>query len=312
MITGKKILLTGLTGQVGGAFADALAPHNELWGFARFSAPGSREKHEARGVRTVVGDLAKGDFGDLPRVFDCVIHSAANTRPGTAEVGMAQNAEGSGLLMAHCRDSGAFIHVSTCGVYTDHAEPTRKKTETDDVGGATPHAPNYGPTKTAAEGVARTLCRLFDLPTTIARINCAYGGAYDDGGLPGSLTKAILERRPFRLPRSRRIHMSPIHEDDMVGHLGPLMAAASVPAFVVNWGGYDGVPVEDMARYIGELVGLEPIFEWDDASALPNTIVDTARGESIGMTWNVRWRDGVRRMIQARHPEIGLREPGAA
>jgi nucleoside-diphosphate-sugar epimerase len=306
MITGKKILLTGLTGQVGGAFAEALAPHNEVWGFARYSKPGSREDWEAKKVKTVVGDFANGEFADLPGEFDCVIHLAANTKPGTSEVGMLQNAEGTGLLMHHCRKAKAFVHVSTCGVYTDHVEPTRKKTETDDVGGATPHAPNYGPTKTAAEGVARTLCRLYNLPTTIARINCAYGGPYDDGGLPGGLLSAILERRPFRLPKSRKIHMSPIHEDDMLQHLGPLMNAAAVPAFVVNWGGYDGVLVEDMARYIGALVGLEPIFDFDDASSLPNTIVDTARGESIGMKWEVRWREGLRRMIQARHPELKL------
>ncbi len=308
MLSGHKILLTGLTGHVGGAFAKALAPNNELWGFARYSEPGSREKWESAGIKTVAGDFTTGEFTDLPGDFDCVIHMAANTFPGTAEVGMVQNVEGTGLLMHHCRNSKAFLHVSTCGVYTDHVDPTRKKTETDDIGGATPHSPNYGPTKTASEGVARTLARIYNLPTTIARINCAYGGPYGHGGLPGNLLKSIIERRPIRLPKSWKIHMSPNYEDDMIGHLEPLLAAASVPAFIVNWGGFDGVAVEDMARYIGELLGLEPIFEFNDAGVWPNTIADTTRGESIGMRWHVRWKDGMRRMVAAHYPEIQLRE----
>ena len=116
MLTGQRLLLTGLTGQVGGAFAEALAPHNEVWGFARYSAPGSEARFAAMGVKTVKGDFAAGQFADLPGDFDAVIHLAANTKPGTQEVGMVQNAEGTGLLMHHCRASKVFIHVSTLGV----------------------------------------------------------------------------------------------------------------------------------------------------------------------------------------------------
>ncbi len=310
MLKGKRLLLTGLTGQVGGAFAEALAPHNEVWGFARYSASGSQERFAAMGVKTVKGDFATGQFADLPGDFDAVIHLAANTKPGTQEVGMVQNAEGTGLLMHHCRASKAFVHVSTLGVLSEHTDPLRKKSETDEIGGATPHSPNYGPTKTAAEGVARTLCRLYGLPTTIARIHCAYGGPYDDGGLPGGYLTKILERSPIRLSPSRRIHVTPVHEDDMLGHLEPLIAAASVPAFVVHWGGDQPVALEDLANHIGALVGVAPIFEWSEAGNFPNTLVDTTRGASIGMRWNIPWKEGVRRMIQARRPDIALREVG--
>jgi len=312
MITGARILITGATGQIGGDFADDLAPRNEVWAIARYSRPGSRERLESIGVKTVAGDFAEGDFGGLPDDFDYVLHFAANTKPGVAEVGMVQNAEGTGLLMHHCRKAKAFLHVSTCGVYTDHADRTKKKVETDDVGGATPHSPNYGPTKTAAEGVARTMARLYELPTTIARINCGYGGPHDDGGLPGMNLDALIAGRPIRLPKTYRVMESPVHTDDMLSHLQPLLNAASVPAIVVNWGGGEGVAVEDWCRYMAELIGVEPVFDFTDESALPHTITDTERGRSIGMTWKVGWREGMRRMIQARHPEIRLRDTGPA
>jgi UDP-glucuronate 4-epimerase len=308
MLEGRRILLTGLTGQVGGAFAEALAPANEVWGFARFSAAGSQARFDAMGVRTVKGDFTTGEFADLPGDFDVVIHLAANTTPGTQEVGMVQNAEGTGLLMHHCRASKAFVHVSTLGVIGEHADPLRKKVETDEISGVTPHSPNYGPTKTAAEGVARTLCRLYGLPTTIARIHCAYGGPYDDGGLPGGMLTKILAGTPVRLSPSRRIHVTPVHEDDMLRHLEPLIKAASVPAFIVHWGGNEPVALEDLANYIGELVGVAPIFEWSEAGNFPNTLLDTSRGASIGLTWNIPWKEGVRRMIQARRPDIVLRD----
>jgi len=40
---------------------------------------------------------------------------------------------------------------------------------------------------------------------------------------------------------------------------------------------------------------------------VPNRITDTAFGRSIGLEWRVPWRDGVRRMIAARRPEVALK-----
>jgi nucleoside-diphosphate-sugar epimerase len=155
MLKGYRILLTGLTGQVGGTFADALAPHNEVFGLARFSRPGSREHAEAAGVTT----------------------------------------------------------------------------------------------------------------------------------------------------------MSPINERDMVNHLEPMFRACSVPATIVNWGGDEAVAIEDMARYMADLIGVEPKFDFTDEGVVPNRITDTSFGRSIGLEWKVKWRGGIRAMIAARHPEIRLTTP---
>lgn len=306
MLHGRKILLTGLTGQVGGTFADALAPHNEVYGLARFSRPGSREHAEAAGVKTIVGDLAENRLDGIPDDLDVVIHLAANTKPGTAEVGMRENAEGTGFLMHRCRGAKAFIFVSNNSLYADHPDPLHRYAETDHVGGSSPHSANYGPTKLAAEGVVRFLCRLYGTPTLIARLNVSYGSVYDDGGLPGNLLEALIAGRPIKLAKSRATTMSPISETDMLRHLEPMVRACSVPATIVNWGGDEAVGIEEMARYMAELIAVEPKFDFTDEGVVPNRITDPSFGRSIGLEWRVPWRAGIKDMIQARHPELKL------
>ena len=94
MINGKKVLITGLTGNLGGSIAAALAPHNELWGYARYSKAGQQQFWQDKGVRTVVGDFGDGQFGALPTDFDYVIHCAANCGPESFAQGMHDNPQG--------------------------------------------------------------------------------------------------------------------------------------------------------------------------------------------------------------------------
>ena len=56
MLEGQKILITGATGRVAFPISRALAARNEVWGVARFSQSGTRERLEALGVRAVRHD----------------------------------------------------------------------------------------------------------------------------------------------------------------------------------------------------------------------------------------------------------------
>lgn len=89
----------------------------------------------------------------------------------------------------------------------------------------------------------------------------------------------------------------------MVRHLAVFARAASSPATIVNWGGPEGVLLEDWCRYIGELVGREPIFEYGEGKTLWGRITDTDYGSSLGMEWQVKWKEGMRRMVEARRPD---------
>src|SRR5690606_17766230 len=136
MLSGRKILLTGLTGNLGGSIASALVAGNELWGFARYTRPGQREFWRDKGVRTVVGDCADGGFEGLPDDFDYVIHCAAANPPDTFEQGMLGNPQATALLMGHCRRAKAFMHLSTVGVYAENADPAHEYREDGATGSA--------------------------------------------------------------------------------------------------------------------------------------------------------------------------------
>ena len=85
-----------------------------------------------------------------------------------------------------------------------------------------------------------------------------------------------------------------------------LMAAASVPATIVNWGGSQATSIEQWCTYIGELVGVEPRFEKSD-DALSSVTIDTTKMHELAGPTEVDWRDGIRRLIQARRPDLELK-----
>jgi len=166
MLKGRKILITGLTGRLGGAVAKALAHDNELWGLARYSGAGQKEYWEAAGVRTIVGDYGRGDLAAVPDDCEYVVHIAANCEPNSHEEGMIDNAEGVGRLMYHCRKAKAFLHTSTVGVYAHKDDPEALYSEDDPVGGGS--LGHYTGTKLAGEGAARAFPRYSTYPRSSA------------------------------------------------------------------------------------------------------------------------------------------------
>ena len=114
----ETIVVTGATGQVGFPVAVALAKDNEVIAPARFSDPTQRERLEAAGVKCVVADLGSGELGAVPTDPGYVCHFAVS-KTNDWDADLRNNAEGVGLLMAHCKQAKAFLHCSTTGVYHD-------------------------------------------------------------------------------------------------------------------------------------------------------------------------------------------------
>ena len=77
---------------------------------------------------------------------------------------------------------------------------------------------------------------------------------------------------------------------------------------VVNWAGSETVSAEEYCRYMGEITGIEPTIVYDPAVHTALWPDVTHMHEVLGPT-KVHWRDGFRRMIEARHPELPLRDP---
>ncbi len=155
MLTDEKILITGPAGQIAFPLAEYLAADNEVWGIARFSDPDGKATVEAAGVTAVTCDIGSGDFSEIPDDFTYVLHLAAMMAPGwDFDEAFRVNAEGTGLLLAHCRKAKAALVMSTHSVYRPPADgdPYHVFPETDPLGEVNAaHAPTYSMSKIAQE-----------------------------------------------------------------------------------------------------------------------------------------------------------------
>jgi nucleoside-diphosphate-sugar epimerase len=299
MLTDEKILVTGPAGQIAFPICRALAKDNEVWGIARFSEAGSRERVEEVGLTTRVVDLGVADFTSLPDDFTYVLHLAAYLAPGQDyDAAIRVNSEGTGLLLSHCRKAKAAMVMTTFGVYKPSTDPWHAYSETDALGDSNlPLIPTYAISKIAEEGVARTCARLFDLPVVIVRMNSAYG---DNGGLAGFHLDAITSGQPVRV-RSDPNPYSPIHERDIFDQLPALLAAASVPANIVNWCGDQAVTSQQWCEYFGELAGVSPeIIVAEVPGSQCGVVGDTTKRMQLTGPCRVDWRDGMRELFAAR------------
>jgi nucleoside-diphosphate-sugar epimerase len=302
VLSGEKILITGPAGQIAFPLARHLAADNEVWGIARFADDESRARVDALGVTTRVCDLASGDFTDVPDDFTYVVHLAAFQGPGLDfDHAITVNAEGTGLLLSHCRRAKAALVMSTHSVYRPHEDPLHVYVESDPLGEVNSAlSPPYSMSKIAQEAVARTCARQLDLPVVIARMNASYG---PNGGLPVyHLDAAVAGERVTT--RWDPCPYMPIHEDDINQQTAALLDAASVPARIVNWGGDDPVSVQQWTTYMNELFGSDAKVVVEAApGASIGSVADHTRRAAITGPCRVHWRDGIRRVAEQLYPD---------
>lgn len=301
-VKGARILITGVTSQVGLPVARELAKNNEVFGLGRLRRSQERDQLTEMGVTPVSADLATDDFAGLPANLDYVINFAV-VKTGDFDHDLAANAEGVGRLMARLGGIRAFLHCSSTAVYQANGHHAFK--ETDPLGDN--HRaifPTYSICKIAAESMVKFAGRQWNIPTTIARLNVPYG---DNGGWPAFHLEMILGGMAIDVHADAPSVYNPIHEDDYIATIPRLLEIASVPATIVNWGGTEEASIEDWCRYIGSLVGVEPKFNPTDKT-IPSVRIDTTRMRELVGSTRVGWKDGIRRMVRARHPELSLRE----
>jgi nucleoside-diphosphate-sugar epimerase len=306
MLSDEKILVTGAAGQIALPLVESLAGGNEVWGIARFSKPELRTRLEEQGVTTRAIDLADPDFSELPDDFTYVLHLAVFQSQGSDYDGaMAVNAEGTGLLLQHCRKAKAALVMSTHSVYKPPEDPHHVFLETDPLGDVhSTFSPTYSMSKIGQEAVARTCARAFELPVTIARMNASYG---PNGGLPAYHLDAVVGGQTVTT-RWDPCMYSPIHQDDINDQTEALLDAASVPATVVNWAGDEPVSVQEWCAYVGELTGKPAKV---DVQELPGTlrgsVASSEKRASFTGPCRVGWHEGFRRTLEARHGSGALR-----
>jgi UDP-glucuronate 4-epimerase len=296
MLADEKILVTGATGKIAFPIARELAKTNEVWGVARLRDPTRRHRLAEAGVRPVALDVSISDFSSLPSDFTYVFHAAVDPGDGDWRSCLRANAHAAGDLLHHCRAAKGFVYCSTGSIYGYQGH--RPLTELDPPG--VPLRSNYSFSKVAGEAVCGWVAEQFDIPLTIIRICSTYG---PEGGTPVERLALILEGKPIRLHPDRPNNYNPIYEDDYVRLGIRALEVAAVPPIVVNWAGSETVSVEDYCAYMGELVGVEPIFEYTPDAHTPLWPDVTYMHEVLGPT-RVHWRDGFRQAIDARYPGL--------
>jgi UDP-glucuronate 4-epimerase len=301
---GKKILITGGTGQVARPLAEALASANNVWCIGRFSSPGIEAELQAANITTAhwdMDDTATEAYRALPTDFTHVFHSAFRRGDGTDFTQTIEvNSVACARLMSHCRNAEAFLFVSTGAIYKRQTLEHAYR-ETDPIDGVADWLPTYPVAKIAAEGTVRAMATTLELPTTIARLNIAYGpGTY--GGVPMLYFERMLAGDPIPVPLNGQNWCSPLYTDDLVNHVPKLWAAATVPATLVNWGGDEPVGITDCIHHIQQLTGVE--------AKLTQSVVtretyrfDPNLRSSITGPCNVSWEDGIRRTLECLYPQ---------
>jgi nucleoside-diphosphate-sugar epimerase len=300
MLSDKKVLVTGATGQIARPIAEALARDNEVWCAARFTHPERKAELESLGILTCPWTLGSGDFSALPDDFTHVVHAAALMTATEHDEAVRVNAEGTGMLMQHCRNAEAFLFVSSFCLYEPQG-PEHAYAETDPLGGIATYASSYPVSKIATEGAVRAAAQMLGLPTTIARMNIGYGTS-SHGGLPVIFFEMLQKGQPIPVPIGHDNWGSPISGEDIAEQAGgPLFDVASVPATIVNWAGDDAVSDRQYCDYLGELAGLTPHYVESEVTFDAFISDNTRRRQLIG-DCRVHWKDGMRRTIEARFP----------
>jgi nucleoside-diphosphate-sugar epimerase len=126
-------------------------------------------------------------------------------------------------------------------------------------------------------------------------MNASYG---PNGGLPTQHLAAVAEGRPI-VTRWDPCIYQPIHQDDINAQLAGLLAAATVPATIVNWAGDEQVSVQEWAAYMGELLGKPaPVTVNVQPGTLRGSSADVASRVAAAGPCTVGWRDGIKRVAE--------------
>lgn len=300
-LAGKKILVTGVNGQVARPLVGAWSKIGaEVYAMGRYG------KEEDRTAITQLGGIpVKADLADpaslkaVPDDVDYVVNCAV-VKMDKWDYDFAVNAEGVGHLMARTAKAKGWVHFSTTGVY-EYAGGHAPRKETDNL--ADNHRSmmlTYSLSKIAGESVAKFAAKHFGIPTTIARLCVPYG---DNGGWPYYHLLAMQGGHPIDVHPDRPNYYSLLHIDDYVEKVPYLLNTGSPDATVVNFGGSEVVAIEEWCEYLGELTGLKPVFR-DNPKAFGSLAVDTTRmHELIGPT-KVTWKQGIQRMVKALAPNL--------
>ena len=154
---------------------------------------------------------------------------------------------------------------------------------------------SYSISKIAAETMVQYTAKRLGIPTVIARLSVPYGDTF---GWPFFHVMMLEHGMAIPVHTDAPSQYNPLNLDDIVASLPYLLASASTPANVVNWGGDEIVSVEEWCGLIGELID-KPVnvrvHRRQRAAAHPRR---RQAQRPRASTRRSRWQDGITRLVQ--------------
>lgn len=173
-LAGKRVLVTGATGLIGGRLIERLREHSNVSIRALVRDSTKADRLQALSVEIATGDITRPET--LPEVLagcHVVVHCAARvTERGSWEEFWRSNVEGTRHVLEAAARAGVerFVHVSSVAVYGIFP-----KDHTDESSPYQPCGNAYCDTKIEAEKVALEYFRHRGVPLVIVRPGIVYG-----------------------------------------------------------------------------------------------------------------------------------------
>ena len=298
-LRGRRILLTGASGFLGGALLDRCAAAGvEVVTLGRSPprGPGATSHVEADLARPGALRAALDGLRPGPR-FDALVHLAVSRRhrdfPDGALDMFHVNASAAAELLDFARATGIgrAAFGSTGTVYGDVAEG-----EASREGEFRAPASYFAASKLFADamcGFYRTWFRLATL-----RFYAPYGPGLG-GRMLTDLAARVREGRPLSLPPAGPgLSFAATYVDDAIAVL--VRALAEGWSEDVNVAAPEAWTIEGTGRLLGDLLGREPCFERRADVAAPRMLPDTARLQALMPDHAFTGlRDGLRAMLAA-------------
>jgi len=326
-LQGERILVTGAGGFIGSHLAERLVREGaHVRAMVHYNALGSRGwldgSEHAADMEIIAGDVTDADcVQGAARGVDRIAHLAAligipysYTAPRSY---LRVNAEGTLNILQAVRDAGIrrVVHTSTSEVYG-----SAQRIPIDENHPLCGQSP-YAASKTAADQLALSFARSFDIPVVTVRPFNTFGPRQSLRAVIPTIIAQCLAIAQGSSPPVIRLGAAHTtrdlnHVDDTVaGFVRALEADVDADGSAFNLGSGREISIADLAHAIADLCGIEADIATDqqrlrpDASEVDRLLADASRAQRLlGWTPEIALEDGLLRTIEW----FRVRTPGEA
>jgi nucleoside-diphosphate-sugar epimerase len=249
---------------------DGIGDHRDVIAVSRFSSPDAASRLERAGVRVVRAELGDRDaIGRLPDAPNVVY--MAGQKFGTRDLPSLTWAVNTLVpaMVAERYARSRIVAFSTGNVYPLSPASGAGSREGDPL---TPLG-EYANSCVGRERVLEHVSRTYGTPIAIIRLNYAVDLRY---GVLVDIAHRVASGEPVRLDMG---YANVIWQGDANAQAVRALPLAASPPFVVNVTGPERLSVRDAATQLGQLLGVTPKFESEEA---PDALLsDTSLAQSL-------------------------------